>query len=121
MDQSKPKSSNDEDPQTKIVDDIYENQNQNEIENDDLLIGDGDSIIQYGENENRRLARRKSKAYRFDSVVPATELELRQLFRSFTNNMGNSGSLNAIQLSNIWRLVTGEKGNLYKEMKLFQK
>jgi len=121
MDQSKPKSSNDEDPQTKIVGDIYENQNENENESDDLLIGDGDSIIQYGENENRRLARRKSKAYRFDSVVPATELELRQLFRSFTNNMGNSGSLNAIQLSNIWRLVTGEKGNLYKEMKLFQK
>ena len=69
----------------------------------------------------RKLARRKTRVYRFDSNLPATEKELRELFRSFSNSMANDGNLNAIQLSNIWRLVTGEKGNLFKEMKLFHK
>lgn len=67
--------------------------------------------------EGRKIARRKSKKYRFLSEIPATEEDLRQLFHVLTKE---SGSINAIQLSNIWRIITGEK-NLFKEMKLFHK
>ena len=68
--------------------------------------------------EGRKIARRKSKAYRFHNEIPATEDDLRQLFRLLSNE---TGSINAIQLSNLWRVVTSEKGNLFKEMKLFHK
>ena len=71
--------------------------------------------------EIRKLARRKMRRYRFDNDAPATENELKNLFLSTSSQLGSKGMLNAIQLSTIWRLVTGEKGNLFKEMKLFQK
>jgi hypothetical protein len=71
--------------------------------------------------EIRKLARRKMRRYRFDTDAPATENELKNLFQSTSSQLGSKGMLNAIQLSTIWRLVTGEKGNLFKEMKLFQK
>jgi len=71
--------------------------------------------------ESRKMARRKSRAYRFDSDAPATEKELKELFQSFDKELKCSGTMLPVHLSNIWRLVTGEKGNLFKEMKLFQR
>ena len=71
------------------------------------------------EKESIRLARRLSRKYKLDSNKPATDDDLRALYRIFTKQMETSESLNPIQLSTIWRIVTGEKGNLFKEMELF--
>ena len=66
-----------------------------------------------------RLARRFNRRYKLDSKKPATDDDLRVLYRIFTKQMTTTESLNPIQLSTIWRIVTGEKGNLFKEMELF--
>ena len=48
--------------------------------------------------------------------------ELRLLFQTYVKR-SNEGAdyINVMQFSSIYRLVTGEKGNLYSEMQMFNK
>ena len=73
------------------------------------------------EKEAIKLATRSSRKYKFAANIPATVDDLKTVFKIFTNKMTYGESIKPIQLSTIWRLVTGEKGNLFKEMQLFSK
>jgi hypothetical protein len=44
--------------------------------------------------------------------------ELRRVFKLYASETAKT--INAVQLSGVYRLITGEKGNLFKEMQLFQ-
>eukprot|EP00602_Paraphysomonas_sp_CaronLab_P002567 CAMPEP_0185019052 /NCGR_PEP_ID=MMETSP1103-20130426/1667_1 /TAXON_ID=36769 /ORGANISM="Paraphysomonas bandaiensis, Strain Caron Lab Isolate" /LENGTH=968 /DNA_ID=CAMNT_0027549131 /DNA_START=36 /DNA_END=2942 /DNA_ORIENTATION=- len=51
-----------------------------------------------------------------------TDEQLERCFHSYARRVdGNEPSLNPMQFSTIFRLITGEKGNLFKEMQMFQK
>ena len=51
-----------------------------------------------------------------------TEDQMQRCFNSYARRVeGAEPSLNPMQFSTIWRLITGEKGNLFKEMQMFQK
>ena len=52
-------------------------------------------------------------------VTPATKEEIGKLFDFFVR--AGESSINVMKFSTIYRVVTGEKGNLYKEMQLFTK
>ncbi len=54
---------------------------------------------------------------------PANIEELRKMYRFYVkkNTDGGEGYINVMQFSTIWRLVTKERGNLYKEMQIFNK
>ena len=99
-------------------------------------------------NLPRKLARRKSKRYSFSQTVKASREELHKVFiayggaaqaRGRVSSVGTApspvsgamasasadadeeeelGFINAMQFSNIWRLITEEKGNLFKEMQV---
>lgn len=89
-------------------------------------------VDQASESTPRKLARRKSKRYSFSMDGQASRDDLRKVF---LNNGGASkptdvhraaeevagGFINAMQFSNIWRLITEEKGNLFKEMQMFKR
>ncbi len=50
--------------------------------------------------------------------------DLLKVFNTYAGQHEENGgmtSLNPLQFSSIWRLVSGEKGNLYKEMQMFNK
>lgn len=56
------------------------------------------------------------------NLDPASEEDVRKLFQFYAKDDGGSSSyINVMQFSMIWRLVTGEKGNLYKEMQMFNR
>eukprot|EP00602_Paraphysomonas_sp_CaronLab_P006782 CAMPEP_0185017452 /NCGR_PEP_ID=MMETSP1103-20130426/406_1 /TAXON_ID=36769 /ORGANISM="Paraphysomonas bandaiensis, Strain Caron Lab Isolate" /LENGTH=972 /DNA_ID=CAMNT_0027546873 /DNA_START=174 /DNA_END=3092 /DNA_ORIENTATION=+ len=51
-----------------------------------------------------------------------TDEQLERCFHSYARRVDdNEPSLNPMQFSTIFRLITGEKGNLFKEMQMFQK
>jgi hypothetical protein len=48
--------------------------------------------------------------------------QLARCFNSYARRVDDRPpSLNPMQFSTIWRMITGEKGNLFKEMQMFQK
>lgn len=117
-----------------------------EEEDDDDDEGDGD-LAEEREQESslpRKLARRKSKRYSFSHTAKASREELHKVFINYGGAGGparagsnsdpsgkvlpadddeaeEGGFINAMQFSNIWRLITEEKGNLFKEMQMFKK
>ena len=88
-----------------------------DIKDDDVRQGD----LSVEEKEAIKIATRSSRKYKFAANIPATVDDLKTVFKIFTNKMTYGESIKPIQLSTIWRLVTGEKGNLFKEMQLFSK
>ena len=80
---------------------------------------DGDNLDDERAQEEsapRKLARRKSRKYAFSDKVAAANTE--ELKKVFANHGGGAGFINAMQFSNVWRLITEEKGNLFKEMQV---
>ena len=59
-----------------------------------------------------------------DSDLPSIESvsddDLRSFFEAFARR-SSTGTINPLQFSTIWRMLTGDKGNLFQEMKLFHK
>jgi hypothetical protein len=60
----------------------------------------------------------------------ASEIDIKKVFWVYglKSNIGSfkeddilEGQINAMQFSTIWRKITGEKGNLFKEMQMFKK
>jgi len=88
-------------------------------------------------NQPRKLARRKSKRLSFSMSNNASTTDLKKVFMLYGSrsskgagstigteagsNMDQEGTINAMQFSTIWRLITEEKGNLFKEMQMFKK
>ncbi len=55
-----------------------------------------------------------------------TDEDLMKVFNTYASHHaedveGGKASLKPLQFSSIWRLISGEKGNLYKEMQMFKK
>jgi hypothetical protein len=75
-------------------------------------------------NNTNTIINRKSKRYSFNSKDAATAEDLYKVFYNHGIKAGtdrHSGFLNPMQFSNIWRLITSEKGNLFREMQMFKK
>lgn len=55
-------------------------------------------------------------------ALDVTDADFERLFFSYARQ-GSNGvfTLNPMMFSTIWRLITGEKGNLFREMQTFQK
>jgi hypothetical protein len=69
--------------------------------------------------ERMQLERLRSLQIR-DTIVTDEEFEV--VFKSYaTSNQDGVLVLRPVHFSAIWRLVTGEKGNLFKEMQNFQR
>ena len=89
------------------------------VEDDDydemmaLALAGGYSGAQYGMDE----AAIEESIYA--NIDPASDGELRKLFRFFVK--ADIEQINVMQFCTIWRLVTGEKGNLHKEMQMFHR
>ena len=66
---------------------------------------------------------REREASRVDvQDTVTTEDQMQRCFNSYARRVDSAEpSLNPMQFSTIWRLITGEKGNLFKEMQMFQK
>lgn len=109
-----------------------------EDDDDDDDEGEGDLNDEREQESNlpRKLARRKSKRYSFSHTAKASREELHKVFINYGGAGGKpssggaqadddeaeeGGFINAMQFSNIWRLITEEKGNLFKEMQMFKK
>lgn len=72
--------------------------------------------------KSERLEKEASRRHVVVEDTVTTEEQLSRCFHSYARRVdGNEPSLNPMQFSTIWRLVTGEKGNLFKEMQMFQK
>jgi hypothetical protein len=82
-------------------------------------------------SQGRKIATRKSRlenerkqaqANQFLEPITATEAEMSSIYKSYCrgNNIGSEG-LTALQFSAVWRLLSGEKGNLFREMQMFQR
>lgn len=58
-----------------------------------------------------------------DLTKPADQNDLKKFFGFYVKKAGDTGEayINVMQFSAIWRVVTEEKGNLFKEMKMFNK
>ena len=78
----------------------------------------------------RKLASRSERIRRESLVANETEVDdsdrisddqLNSLFHSYAKAAAEADepTLNVMQFSTIWRLVTGERGNLFQEMKIF--
>ncbi len=66
------------------------------------------------------------KVYKNEEL--ATEDDIRKVFHSYAKSLSDIASkssagefLNPMQFATVYRLVSGQKGNLYKEMQMFQK
>jgi hypothetical protein len=70
--------------------------------------------------ERMQRERDQNSVHSEESVT--TEDQMRRCFDSYARKVDdNEASLNPMQFSTILRLITGEKGNLFKEMQMFQK
>lgn len=73
----------------------------------------------------RKLATRRSRRFTFNEQDAASAEDLRLVFSMYGTKASEDGEqpgfINAMQFSNIWRLITEEKGNLFKEMQNFKK
>jgi hypothetical protein len=60
------------------------------------------------------------RPYKDDSDEISDE-QLDAVFSSYAKESGTAAypTLNVMQFSTIWRLITGERGNLFQEMKIF--
>jgi hypothetical protein len=54
-------------------------------------------------------------------ALEVADEEFERLFYSYARQSNGVFTLNPMMFSTIWRLITGEKGNLFKEMSTFQK
>lgn len=91
----------------------------------------GPSQIQMLADSGRKLASRSERIRRESLVVDNTEEnddsdkisdeQLHAVFHSYAKDVGTAGhpTLNVMQFSTIWRMITGERGNLFQEMKIF--
>jgi hypothetical protein len=53
---------------------------------------------------------------------PATVEDLSTFYQVYAKDIGDGNYyINVMLFSTIWRMVTGERGNLYKEMQMFNK
>ena len=76
------------------------------------------------DNIPRQLARRKSHRFSFSMTTKASTVDLKKVFDLYGTKPDpgvHDGFINAMQFSNIWRLITEEKGNLFKEMQMFKR
>lgn len=84
------------------------------------------------EEEPEEVVNRQARSYTFDLQDEASEEDLRYVFRMCVGQKrrssmryinpragtGTSGFINAMQFSNLWRRLTGERGNLFREMQV---
>lgn len=72
--------------------------------------------------KSERLEKEASRRHVVIEETVTTDEQLARCFHSYARRVDdNEPSLNPMQFSTIWRLITGEKGNLFKEMQMFQK
>jgi hypothetical protein len=80
-------------------------------------------------SQGRKIASRKSRLENERKqanilLVPitVTDAQMTSIYNSYCrgNKIGIEG-LTALQFSSMWRLVSGEKGNLFREMQMFQR
>lgn len=80
-------------------------------------------------SQGRKIASRKSRlenerkmANKKLEPIIVTDDEMAQIYKAYCrkNDIGVEG-LNAMQFSTVWRLVSEEKGNLFREMQMFQR
>lgn len=59
------------------------------------------------------------------NVEPADEEDIRTLYHMYGNAKDVTGdgemTISPINFSAVWRMVTGDKGNLFKEMQMFHR
>lgn len=83
------------------------------------------SLKDMGRKLGTKAERLEKEASRRRIVVEdtiTTDEQISRCFHSYARRVDNSEpSLNPMQFSTILRLITGEKGNLFKEMQMFQK
>ena len=90
----------------------------------------GPSQIRLISESGRKLASRSERIRREslvldetveDSTEKITDEQLNTIFNSYAKESGTVDypTLNVMQFSTIWRLITGERGNLFQEMKIF--
>jgi hypothetical protein len=72
--------------------------------------------------KSERLEKEASRSKIVIEESVTTDEQISRCFNSYARRVdGRDPSLNPMQFSTIWRLITGEKGNLFKEMQMFQK
>jgi hypothetical protein len=72
--------------------------------------------------KSERLQKEASRGKIVIEDTLTTDEQILRCFNSYARRVdGREPSLNPMQFSTIWRLITGEKGNLFKEMQMFQK
>lgn len=91
----------------------------------------GPSQIQLMAESGRKLASRSERIRRESLVVDQepelddssiiSDEQLNSVFHAYAKESGTADypTLNVMQFSTIWRLITGERGNLFQEMKIF--
>lgn len=83
------------------------------------------SLKDMGRKLGTKAERLEKEASRRQVVIEdtvTTDDQISRCFHSYARRVDNNEpSLNPMQFSTIWRLITGEKGNLFKEMQMFQK
>jgi hypothetical protein len=83
------------------------------------------SLKDMGRKLGTKAERLEKEASRSRVVIEETVTSNEQISRCFHSYArrvdGREPSLNPMQFSTIWRLITGERGNLFKEMSMFQK
>jgi hypothetical protein len=88
-------------------------------------VGKSASLKDMGRKLGTKAERLEKEASRHRIVIEATvtkDEQISRCFHSYARRVdGREPSLNPMQFSTIWRLITGEKGNLFKEMSMFQK
>lgn len=92
--------------------------------------GPGPSQIQILAESGRKLASRSERIRResllsdsneHDDSDRISDEQLHSVFHSYAkvSSTATHPTLNVMQFSTIWRLITGERGNLFQEMKIF--
>ncbi len=83
-----------------------------------------------GFNDGRKLASRSERLLREKQAreggsqgveYDVTDEQLDRVFYAYAKNTASLAypTINAIQFSSIWRLITANRGNLFQEMKIF--
>jgi hypothetical protein len=69
-----------------------------------------------------RLENERKQAKVQAEPITVTDDEMISIYKSYCrgNSIGSEG-VNALQFSVVWRLVSGEKGNLFREMQIFHR